>query len=317
MAQQSHPYRGPQRNAHGALLFHMDSSLFLELGIPYKWWEDEATTIFWANSVHDMRRLLRFQLYSNDDLPRSTLLGRSAGTVKIFLRHLLHPNEQVYIDHLSHQETVEQIVLLCQQNRPSQSRWSWSPSTLQTDGAHAIAVAIGEESYRQFQSISFEDWVHFALGYPTQSVEWFVAQPRELYRLLSTYLYSSPHDTDKFAEIEKVCPCSLVGFSFLWPCLRLKLASVSAASLSFRPSDNAGMLEGSSYRRARRPFIWGVACKFSGKAYSEFVQVTNQQSILVAQKAVDISNSIRADLPPIWEQHRLECAFGDEFPLSG
>lgn len=207
MAQSSHPPGGPQRIPHGTSFFHMDSSLFLELEIPYKWWEDEATTIFWANSVHDMRRLLRFQLYGDDNLPKSTLLGRNAGTVKGFFRQLLHLNEQAYVDNLSHQETVEQIVLLCQQNRPSQRRWSWSPSALQADDSHAIALAIGEESYRQFQRVSFEDWVRFALGYPTQSVEWLITQHRELYRLLSTHLYSSPHDMDKFIGVEKVRSC--------------------------------------------------------------------------------------------------------------
>lgn len=224
-------------------LFHVDDLLFPGLDIPYRWWEDEAITIFWANSAQDMRRLLLFRLYSDGNLPRSTLLGRSAGTVKGFLRCLLPPNERAYGDQLSHPETVEQFILLCQRRGPTeplQGRWSWSLSNIQGDEAQTVAAKIDEESCQLFRNVPFEDWVHFSLAYPTESVERFVIQHKELYRLILMRLQSFPQHTARFVEIERVC------FSLpIWLQLSLmyKIVTVFTVSLSIRTSNCARMLE--------------------------------------------------------------------------
>ncbi|KAL1959634.1 hypothetical protein VTO42DRAFT_1669 [Malbranchea cinnamomea] len=197
------PPHDPHRQPACPPLFYLDVSLLPGLEIPYKWWEDDAVTILWAFSIHDIRRLLRFRLYTDDSVPRAILRDRNADTVKGFLRQLLSQSESFYVDQLPQAEIIEHILVLCRQNRPSQTPWSWSPSTSRADEIKTIAANINRESCKQLQSVPFEDWIRYSLGYYTPSVEWFFEQHRELYRVMYTYLTSFPQEIDRYLEVEE------------------------------------------------------------------------------------------------------------------
>jgi hypothetical protein len=187
--------------------------------VPYRWWEDEATTMLYAFSIEDIRRLVRFGLYGDDNLPRVVLQSRNADTVADFLASLLRVEEKVYVSQLTHLEKVEQILLRCQAKRCPPRTWSWFPMCISSDpDIEAIAADIDSESYAQFKTVPFEDWVRYALGYPRASVEWFLLQHRELYVRMSIHLDSFPADLSVYLQVEKVravaSSCSLTRAEF-------------------------------------------------------------------------------------------------------
>lgn len=205
---------------------------------PYRWWEDEAQPILWAFNIADINRLLRFRLYDNDEFPKMILQLRNTDTLSEFVIALV-PGSMPGLLGLTHQEKVDEIIRLCRPNHFAPP-WNWIPSYLNEMYPAKLAMEINIESILQFRAVPFEDWVRYALGYPTLSVVWFLEQHMQLYKLVSEYLSKYPERYHIYVEAEKVCPeksyrsfCGLTNIK-LAPSIMLSMGSLCASSMSER-----------------------------------------------------------------------------------
>ncbi|KAE8354249.1 hypothetical protein BDV28DRAFT_131347 [Aspergillus coremiiformis] len=172
--------------------------------VTYRWWEDEATTVLWAFDVEDIKRVIQFGLYRDENLPRGSLQSRNESAVDNFLLTLVHPKERTYISNLSFFQKVEEVIRRCKANNPSLVAWSWFPPQVNRglDPA-AIADAIDAESHLHFTRIPFEELVRYSLGYHSISVEWFLQQHTALYIHLMNYFSTFPEEMVKYTEVEQ------------------------------------------------------------------------------------------------------------------
>ncbi|OJD12723.1 hypothetical protein AJ78_06722 [Emergomyces pasteurianus Ep9510] len=172
--------------------------------VRWRWWEDEASFILRAFTVEAIKQLVQFRLYHDDNLPRSILRSRDANTVTAFLRSLLPSNDVTEVAQLTHYDRVEKLLGLCRPGDTEARPWSWFPTTPSSDHHYeTIARELNEESYLQFKAVRFEDWVHYSLGYPTPSVEWFLTQHSKLSSYLMDHFNEFADQARKYAEVEK------------------------------------------------------------------------------------------------------------------
>ncbi|EZF70618.1 hypothetical protein H105_07074 [Trichophyton soudanense CBS 452.61] len=171
--------------------------------VPYRWWEDGASMILWAFDHQDIKRLLRFRLYENDELPRHVLQNRNADVVSGFLASLLPEEQGMFPLELSHHDKVEEILELCQLRTVPVEPWRWHPNYSYNAEPRTIASYIDVESSRQFQAVPFEDWIRYALGYPTESIQWFFSQHKQLHDIVSAHLDLFPGEFDTYVEVER------------------------------------------------------------------------------------------------------------------
>ncbi|KAL4884729.1 hypothetical protein BJY04DRAFT_169827 [Aspergillus karnatakaensis] len=169
-------------------------------GVSYRWWEDEATTILWAFNVDEIKRLIRFGLFKDEQLPRMALQTRNLGTIDDFLTGLARPRERLHLGNLSHVQKVEEIIQRCRMTAPPLVTWSWLPS--RSADPLAIAKSIDTESHLHFVRISFEGLVRYSLGYSSSRVDWFFQQHTAFYALLVDHLNAFPEDLARYAEVE-------------------------------------------------------------------------------------------------------------------
>ncbi|KAG2421412.1 hypothetical protein HFD88_005387 [Aspergillus terreus] len=169
----------------------------------YRWWEDEATPMLWGFDAQEIKRVIRFGLYRDQQLPRTALQRRNASTVDAFLKTLVEPAERVFTANLSHIQKVEEILRRCRITAAPRSAWSWFPAQTDRDVQPAdIASAIDAESHLQFTRISFEELVRYSLGYPSAAVEWFFQQHTAFYIHMYNYLHAYPDEVGRFVEVE-------------------------------------------------------------------------------------------------------------------
>ncbi|PYI01841.1 hypothetical protein BO78DRAFT_400969 [Aspergillus sclerotiicarbonarius CBS 121057] len=172
--------------------------------VQYRWWEDEAATVFWAFNPLEIQRVIRFGLYSNANLPRTILQNRDPLTIRTILVSLVSPNETAFVDSLSPLQKVEEILRRCRNIRPPLVSWSWFPTQRDRDmSPRAIAEAIDAESHLHFTRISFEGLVRYSLTFPEPSVEWFLQQHAALYIHLINYLQMFPEELPRYLEVEQ------------------------------------------------------------------------------------------------------------------
>ena len=172
--------------------------------VPYRWWEDEASMIFMANNTEDIRHLIRFRLYADDGLPQRVLQSRNADVITRFLARLLPADRTAFTPALSHHHKVGEILRLCRLEGVSPTPWSWSPRLPNNADPSMIAAGISDESYRHFNTVSFEDWVHYSLGYPTLSVRCLLTQYKEFYNVMSVHLRLFPNEIDTYFKVAEV-----------------------------------------------------------------------------------------------------------------
>ena len=176
-----------------------------QFNIAYRWWEDEATTVLWAFDVEDIKRVIQYGLYRDENLPRSSLQSRNASAVDSFLLTLVQPKERAYIANLSFIQKVEEIIRRCKTNTQSLVAWSWFPPQVTRDlDSAAIADAIDAESHLHFTRIPFEELVRYSLGYPAIAVEWFLQQHTALYIHLLNYFNTFPEEIVTYTKVEQV-----------------------------------------------------------------------------------------------------------------
>lgn len=172
----------------------------------YRWWEDEATTIFWAFDVKEISRVIRFGLFQDPEFPRDSLCLRNSGSIDMFLAALLTSDEIGHAKYLTHVEKVEAILNRLSMQDPSQGTlWSWVPPqpTYELEVLE-IATAIEAESHFHFKQIHFEDLVRAALGYKALSVEWFLQQHTALYIILLRHFDAYPQSIPLYEKVETV-----------------------------------------------------------------------------------------------------------------
>ncbi|KAJ5124193.1 uncharacterized protein N7515_008018 [Penicillium bovifimosum] len=170
----------------------------------YRWWEDEATTVFWAFEIQEISRVIQFGLFRNENLPRTSLRSRNADTIDTFLAALSEPHEHQLLANLSHMQRVEEILRRSSILPFRRIPWSWlPPQSSPALDPQAIATAIEAESHFHFRQIAFEEIVRAALGYDAVSVEWFLQQHTALYIILSDHLNAYPEDIPLYTEVEK------------------------------------------------------------------------------------------------------------------
>ncbi|OOF98628.1 hypothetical protein ASPCADRAFT_41618 [Aspergillus carbonarius ITEM 5010] len=172
--------------------------------VQYRWWEDEAATVFWAFDPREIQRVIRFGLYSNANLPRSILQSRDPHTISAILVSLVDPEETPFVDSLSPLQKVEEILRRCRMTRPPLVSWNWFPTQRDRDMTpRAIAEAIDAESHLHFTRISFEGLVRYSLAFTEPSVEWFLKQHTTLYIHLINYLQMFPEELPRYMEVEQ------------------------------------------------------------------------------------------------------------------
>ncbi|KAJ5249416.1 hypothetical protein N7524_011732 [Penicillium chrysogenum] len=172
--------------------------------IPYRWWEDEATTLLWAFDIQEIGRVVRFGLFRDENFLRTTLCYRNVDTIKTFLIALSEPDEHQFIENLSHIQRVEEILRRSGISPFQAIPWSWlPPQSSPTLDAWVVATAIEAESHFHFKQVAFEELVRAALGYNVIFVEWFLQQHAAFYIILLDYLRAYPEDIALYAEVEK------------------------------------------------------------------------------------------------------------------
>lgn len=186
--------------------------------VPYRWWEDEATTVLWTFDIREISLVIQFGLFSDSNLPRTVLQSRNASTIDGFLSTFLQPYELTFLPNFSHVQKVEEILRRSQSSTPASVSWSWFPAQArQETDPLAIAVRIDAESHLQFKTVPFEEWVRCALGYAAPTVDWFLLQHNAFYIHLSHYLEMYPCEIDKYREVEKVRPTSMIPYQHASP----------------------------------------------------------------------------------------------------
>ncbi|KAL2836119.1 hypothetical protein BJY01DRAFT_238432 [Aspergillus pseudoustus] len=174
-----------------------------QFNVQYRWWEDEAPPMLWGFDIEEIRRVIRYGLYPDEQLPRMALQSRSAATVEKFLLGLAVPQERALLIQLPHIQKVEEILHRCRAVAPPLIAWSWVPTRMDSElDPLAVANAIDTESHLQFARISFEELVRYALGYPSLRVEWFLQQHAVLYALLLDHLNAFPEERVRYLEVE-------------------------------------------------------------------------------------------------------------------
>lgn len=175
--------------------------------VPYRWWEDEATSILWAFNIPEIRQVIRYGLFRDENFPRNSLLSRNADTIDAFLVALSDPREHQLLGSLSHVQRVEEILRRSRIQPFQPVPWMWFPPQPGHDlSAQEIAEAIEAESHHQFRKICFEEIVRASLGYNAVSVEWFLLQHTALYNYLYNHLQTYPEEIPLYVEAEKVSP---------------------------------------------------------------------------------------------------------------
>ncbi|KAM0120532.1 hypothetical protein ACP6JC_002750 [Aspergillus fumigatus] len=193
----------PERSSYSSL-FRSDSEI-TPFFVLYRWWEDEATTVLWAFDVQEIKRVIRYGLFRDPNLPRTSLQSRNATTIDTFLFSLLEPHERFLLSNLSHIQKVEEILRRSTNSSPPSVRWSWFPSQKDRDlDPRALARDIDGESHLHFKRISFEELVRYSLGYPAASVDWFLQQHTAFYIHLWNYFNAFPEEVARYTEVEKV-----------------------------------------------------------------------------------------------------------------
>ncbi|CAG8043419.1 unnamed protein product [Penicillium salamii] len=170
--------------------------------VSYRWWEDEATTVFWAFDIQEISRVIRFGLFRDENFPRTSLRARNTDTIDAFLIALSVPHEYQLLDSLSHMQRVEEILRRSSIPPFEAIPWSWFPQSQASD-AREIATAIETESHFHFRQIDFEEFVRAALGYNALFVDWFLQQHTALYLILLNHLQAHPEDVPLYTEVEK------------------------------------------------------------------------------------------------------------------
>ena len=173
--------------------------------ISYRYWEDEAKTTLMSYDVQSLRRVIRYNLFRNENMPRSILQSRTAGIVQDFALGLATPREAGFIAELSHNQKVEEIIRRSRLGNLSYIPWTWfpPPNSHKMD-PKSIAAAIDAESHLQFSRVPFEEWVRYSLGYRVVPVEWFLQQHTNLYIHLLNHLSGFPDEIQIYIEVEKV-----------------------------------------------------------------------------------------------------------------
>ncbi|KAL2808390.1 hypothetical protein BJX63DRAFT_35459 [Aspergillus granulosus] len=174
-----------------------------QFSIQYRWWEDEAPPMLWGFDIEEIRRVIRYGLYPDEQLPRMALQSRSTATVEKFLLGLAMPQERALLAQLPHVQKVEEILHRCRSVTPPLVAWSWLPARKDNNlDSLALATAIDSESHLQFSRITFEELVRYALGYPSLQVEWFLQQHTVFYAILLDHLNAFPEECVRFLEVE-------------------------------------------------------------------------------------------------------------------
>ncbi|KAL5332826.1 hypothetical protein BJX70DRAFT_406907 [Aspergillus crustosus] len=168
-----------------------------------RWWEGEATTILWAFDIDELKRLIRYNLFRDEQLPRMALQSRDHAIVDQFLAHLLRPQEKFLLNNFSKVQKVEEIIQRCKSTASPLVSWSWLPTRKDsTLDPLVIAKMIDGESHLQFARISFEALVRYCLGYQSTRVNWFLQQHSAFHALLVDYLNAFPGELQRYAEVE-------------------------------------------------------------------------------------------------------------------
>ncbi|CAL5866455.1 uncharacterized protein PFLUO_LOCUS663 [Penicillium psychrofluorescens] len=172
--------------------------------VSYRWWEDEATTVLWAFNIQEISHVIRYGLFRDETLPRSSLLSRNADTIDNFLIALSQPREHQLLANLSHLQRVEEILRRSSITPIKLAPWSWSPLPPgHSLDSRAVAAAIEAESHLHFTQIAFEEIVRASLGYEAVSIEWFLLQHTALHIHLLDHLRVYPEDIPLYLEVEK------------------------------------------------------------------------------------------------------------------
>lgn len=185
-------------------LFHPGAE-FPRFVVTYRWWEDEATTVLWAFKISEIRQVIRYGLFRDENYPRSSLLSRNADAIDAFLVALSEPHEHQVLANLSHMQRVEEILRRSSIPPFQPIPWGWFPLPPgHSLDAPSIAAAIEAESQFQFSRIAFEEIVRASLGYNAVSVEWFLLQHTDLYIHLLGHLQAYPEEIPLYGDVEKV-----------------------------------------------------------------------------------------------------------------
>ncbi|KAJ6001108.1 hypothetical protein N7481_001517 [Penicillium waksmanii] len=185
-------------------VFQIDNE-FPRFVVPcYPWWEDEATTVLWAFKNLEIRLVIRYGLFRDENLPRSSLLSRNVNTIDAIFTAPIGPGENHLLDSLSHVQRVEEILRRSGLPPFQPVPWSWIPQApVHALDPQAIAQAIEAESHFQLSRVAFEDIVRASLGYTATSVEWFLMQHTALYMHLLDFLRMFPDGIPVYLEVEK------------------------------------------------------------------------------------------------------------------
>ncbi|KAJ5153250.1 uncharacterized protein N7482_009728 [Penicillium canariense] len=204
MSQAISPRTGPPESILSYPTLFQPSAEFPRFAVPYRWWEDEATTVLWAFNIPEISQVIRYGLFRDENFPRSSLLSRNADTIDAFLVAMAEPREHQRLGNLSHVQRVEEI-LRRSSNSPFQPvPWTWfPPQPGHSLDARAIAGAIEAESHLHFRRLPFEEIVRASLGYPAISVEWFLLQHTVFFIYLSNHLQIYPEEIPLYIEAEK------------------------------------------------------------------------------------------------------------------
>ncbi|KAL4924876.1 uncharacterized protein BDV17DRAFT_201029 [Aspergillus undulatus] len=171
-----------------------------QVRFPYRWWEEDAKSIFWGPDAESMQRIIRYGLLTDRQLPYMALKLRSVPDVNDIISKVVSSEESVG---LSLEQKADMFIRRCKPTVPPKILWGWLPARKDIDlDALVIAEAIESESYLHFTRIPYEELVAYSLGYPSKGVEWFLQQHTRFYAHMLSHLLAYPEEIEKYTSVE-------------------------------------------------------------------------------------------------------------------
>ncbi|KAL4953599.1 hypothetical protein BDW69DRAFT_153278 [Aspergillus filifer] len=169
-----------------------------------RWWAEDASSLLWTWDIEGIKRLQRYELYDDPNLPIMAFSTRSEPDIDVFLATVLSRQEIQSIMQYPLRQKAQIFNERCQQIAPPRISWGWFPARKHESlEPRAIAEAIETESHLQFTRITYVELIRYALGGSSARIDWFLQQHTCLYAHLSNYLSAYPEEEERYMQVEE------------------------------------------------------------------------------------------------------------------
>ncbi|OJJ65783.1 hypothetical protein ASPBRDRAFT_60249 [Aspergillus brasiliensis CBS 101740] len=151
-----------------------------------RWWEEEALKSIPSLLVHDLGRLIRYNLFSNNDAAIIALWSQEDETIDRFLAEIWPSRLPPSWSAFPREQKISTLINMLHSDQQNPSRWK-----------------LDAESETSFKQIPFEEWVRHLLGYHALAVQRFMQQHIMLGDHILRHLRAHPREREKYAAVER------------------------------------------------------------------------------------------------------------------